>query len=74
MFMRNRTLQQALHASQTQQAELAAERAAVHEALAIVTLSPNGEVLDANPRYLETLGYAPGTLRDRPLRSLLHPV
>ncbi|KHO64060.1 MULTISPECIES: methyl-accepting chemotaxis protein [Pseudomonas] len=74
MFMRNRTLQQALHASQTQQAELAAERAAVHEALAIVTLSPNGEILDANPRYLETLGYAPGTLRDRPLRSLLHPV
>lgn len=57
MFMRTRKRQQALHECQTRLAALEAERSARHQSLAIVELSPAGEVLYASPLFLKMIGY-----------------
>ncbi|ROO31599.1 methyl-accepting chemotaxis sensory transducer with Pas/Pac sensor [Pseudomonas sp. 7SR1] len=58
MFIRTRKHQETLRPIQARQATLEAERAAFHQAMAIIELDPAGQVLGANPLFLSILGYA----------------
>lgn len=69
MFMRSRKLQLALGESQEQCRALEAEHAALRGALAILEVSSDGDVLDANPSFLALLGYTLEEIRLRKHRS-----
>ncbi len=73
MFMRTRTLHNALRDSQAQQAMLEAEQVALRQTLAIIEFSPTGEVLDASPLFLQLLGYSLEEIRGRHQRMFCEP-
>ena len=73
MFMRTRKLHDALRDSQAQRATLDAEHAALRRTMAVIEFSPTGEVLDANPLFLELLGYSLDDIRGRHQRMFCEP-
>ncbi|TCV62151.1 methyl-accepting chemotaxis sensory transducer with Pas/Pac sensor [Pseudomonas fluorescens] len=58
MFIRTRKHQETLHPIQARRAILETERAAFHQAMAIIELDPAGQVLGANALFLKMLGYS----------------
>ncbi|MBV6286073.1 PAS domain S-box protein [Pseudomonas sp. MAFF 301350] len=73
MFTRTRKLQEALLDSRTRQASLEAAQAALGQAMAIVTFSPEGEVVEASESLLAMLGYALSELLGNHHRMLCEP-
>jgi len=73
MFMRTRNLQKTLNESLAQQAILDAERAALHQTMAIIEFSPTGEVLEISVPFLKLLGYSLNEIHGRHHRVLCEP-
>nr|WP_053214152.1 PAS domain-containing methyl-accepting chemotaxis protein [Pseudomonas sp. Q12-87] len=73
MFIRTRKHQETLHPIQARQAALEAERAAFHQAMAIIEFDPAGHVLSANSLFLSMAGYAFGEIQGKHHRMFCEP-
>jgi methyl-accepting chemotaxis protein len=58
MFMRTRIANEQLAQSQAQRAAYQAEHYALRQALALIEFTPDGEVVQASPPFLNMMGYA----------------